>query len=636
MTTPTSFHALSESILGHLGGPSNVRAVAHCATRLRFQIIDDTKVDTAALENTDGVIALVKAGGQHQVVIGNQVPAVYAAVVALPGMASKDAKNHSGEETDDTTPEAKKGLINGFVDLVSSIFHPILWPLAGIALLKAALSMGVTLGWFGTESTNYVVVNAAADGLFFFLPMFLAVTAARKFKVNEFIAMATVAPLVYPSVVSLAETEDPLRLFGIPLVTMNYTSSVIPAIVTVWVAGYLQRFCERTLPVAVRNFLTPVVVVVVMVPVVLLTVGPATMLLAQGISSGVSWIFEVAPWLAGGLLGAFWQVLVIFGLHWGIVPIFLNDLATTGQSPMMAPLQAAVLAQAAAVLAVALRSTVDKRKKLAGPAAVSGLVAGVTEPAIYGVNLPLKVPFYSGVAGGLIGGIIIGLAGSTFNSFVFPSLLAFPAAMGSGNFTLFVIGTAVAMVIGFVGTWVSLPTVERTEATTQESAGTNATAIDGESTPLRSGALLAPVSGALVATENIQDKVFASGAMGHTVAIDPTDGAIRAPISGTIITAPASGHAYGIKGDNGMEVLVHVGIDTVKLAGKGFAPAVKVGDNVTAGDLLVTTDLSSIVAAGYPTTTITVVTNSAKLGPIDALPIGGDVMAGEPLLRLHR
>ncbi len=579
-----------------------------------------------ALENIDGVIALVKAGGQHQVVIGNEVPNVYAEIVAQPGMASKDVKGKGAVQEEG--PVEKKNIFNAFVDLISSIFSPILWPLAGIALLKAVLSMGNTLGWFSTESTNYIVMNAAADGLFFFLPLFLAITAARKFKVNEFIAMATVAPLVYPSIIALTEVEEPLKLFGIPLVTMDYSSSVIPAIVTVWVAGYLQRFFEKVLPAALRNFMTPVLVVVIMVPLVLLTIGPATMLLANGISAAVMWIFDFAPWLAGGLMGAFWQVLVIFGLHWGFVPVFLNDISNIGTSQIMAPLQAAVLAQAAAVLAVAIRTQVDKRRKLAGPAAVSGLLAGVTEPAIYGVNLPLKVPFYSGIAGGAVGGIIIGLSDTAFNSFVFPSILAFPAALGTGNFSLFVIGTVVAMIIGFIGTWILLPKVERDEAAASEVAATPEFSVP-------SGTLISPAPGQVIPVAEIEDKVFASGNMGETFAVEPTDGRILAPIAGKIIAAPKSGHAYGIKGDNGMEVLVHVGIDTVQLDGKGFTPQVTVGETVTLGQPLVDVDLAAITEAGYKTTTIVIVTNSKKLAGLHRLGVGTEVVAGEPALTLE-
>jgi hypothetical protein len=638
MASSTDFSTLSAEVLKHLGGEENVTSVSHCATRLRFNIKDDSKVHTKALENTTGVIALIKAGGQHQVVIGNEVPNVYAALVALPGMAAKDVKNSSsGKHDTHSDPREKKNILDAFVDMISSIFTPILWPLAGIALVKAALSMGVTLGWFGTESTNYVVFNAMADGLFYFLPLFLAVTAARKFKVNEFIAMATVAPLVYPSIVALTGVTEPLHLLGIPLTPMNYTSSVIPAIVTIWLAGYVQRFCERMLPAAIRNFMTPVIVLLVMVPLVLLTIGPATMYLAQGISAAVSWIFAIAPWLAGGLLGAFWQVLVIFGLHWGFVPIFLNDIANAGESPMMAPLQAAVLAQAAAVLAVAIRSKVEKRKKLAGPAAVSGLVAGVTEPAIYGVNLPLKVPFYAGVAGGAIGGIIIGLAGSTFNAFVFPSLLAFPAALSTGNFVLFVIGTIIAMAIGFMGTWIMLPKIEREEAAAEDASEEAATIKTAVST-VQSAAthtVFAPVSGSLVDTADIADKVFASGAMGETIAIEPADGAIRSPIAGTVIAAPQSGYAFGIKGDNGLEVLVHVGIDTVQLAGTGFQPQVSVGDRVDVGQLLVDVSLPTIVEAGLQATTIVIVTNSTKVGEFERLVSAGDIVAGEPTLSLN-
>ncbi|AKE42215.1 beta-glucoside specific PTS system component [Corynebacterium kutscheri] len=642
MSTKTDFEPLARSVITALGGSDNITSVTHCATRLRFKVKDSTAINEAAIKNTAGVLTLVKAGGQHQIVIGNDVPFAYEAIVAQPHMAAKGVKEGGGENTSGEQTVEKKNAFNAFIDLISSIFSPILWCLAGIALLKAFLSMGTTLEWFGTESVTYIVFQAASDGLFYFLPLFLAITAAHKFKMNEFIALAVVAPLVYPSIVALTDATEPLTLLGLPLVAMNYTSSVIPAIVAVWLASYVQRFLEKYLPSAIRNFMTPVLTVTIMVPLVLLTVGPLTMLLAQGISTGVTWLTDVAPWLAGGLMGGFWQVLVIFGLHWGFVPIFLNDIATTGLSPILAPLQAAVLAQAMAVLAVSLRTRNAARKKLAGPASISALVAGVTEPAIYGVNLPLKVPFYAGIAGGVVGGIIIGLADVGFTSFVFPSLLAFPAVLGTGNFTLFVIGTVVAMIIGFVGTWFLLPQAERNFDATTDPAPVETTAAKAEENTAESTAasaittVIAPVAGTLIPIEDVADKVFASEAMGASVAINPTDGTFLAPITGTIIAAPKTGHAFGIKGDNGIELLIHIGIDTVQMAGKGFTPAVKVGDKVTVGDKLVDVSLTDISEAGYQNTTIIIVTNSKKLTSVDKLGQPGSVISGEPLLRTEK
>lgn len=639
MTTKADFEPLSKAVLEGLGGADNVSSVTHCATRLRFKIKDASKVNESKIENTESVITLMKAGGQHQVVIGNDVPFAYDAVVSLPGMAAKGTKGAAVEDTDEDNGE-KPNAFNAFIQLISSLFTPILWPLAGIALVKAFLSAGTNLGWFDTESTNYIVFAAIADGLFFFLPMFLAVTAARRFKMNEFIAMATVAPLVYPSIIGLASVDTDLKLLGIPLTAMDYSSSVIPAIVTVWLASYVQHYCEKILPSAVRNFMTPVLVLLIMVPIVLLTVGPLTMKLAAWISAGVTWLFQVAPWLAGGLLGAFWQVLVIFGLHWGFVPIFLNDIANLGHSAMMAPLQAAVMAQAAAVTAVALRSHLPARRKLAGPSAVSGILAGVTEPAIYGINLPLKVPFYAGVAGGAVGGIIIGLAGVSFNSFTFPSLLAFPAALGEGNFLMFVIGTIIAMVIAFVGTWILLPRAERSEEeakAAKAAAELEAAEADDNTAAATEDAssdtVLIPVNGTIIPLDKVEDKVFASGAMGESIAVEPSNGQVLAPVSGKVIAAPKSGHAFGIKSARGVETLVHVGIDTVQMNGEGFTPHVKVGDRVQAGQLIVDVDLDAVAKAGYKATTILILTNSKKLSTVEHLAQPGLVVAGEPALR---
>lgn len=630
MATKVDYTTLAAQTINEIGGPDNIRSVSHCATRLRVKVVDSTKVNDSALENIPDVLALVKAGGQHQIVIGNDVPLLYDAVISQPNMSAKGVKTGAVNDTEEA--ETDKNLFNRFIDMISSIFSPILWCLAGIALFKAFLSMGLQLNWLTEDSQTYTIWYAAADAMFYFLPLFLAVTSARKFKVNEFVAMAVVAPLVYPAIVSLADANS-VHFFGIPVVTMNYTSSVIPAIVAVWVTGYLQRWLEKILPGAIRNFGVPLICVIIMVPLVLLTVGPLTMVLANGISSGVLWIFSMAPWLAGAIMGAFWQVLVIFGLHWGLIPVFLNDIANQGSSLMMAPLMAAVLAQGAAVLAVALRTKDAKRRKLAGPAAVSGLVAGVTEPAIYGVNLPLKIPFYAGCVGGGIGGAIIGAGGSAFTAFVFPSLLAIPAVMHIGNFILLLIGSVVGMIIGFVGTFVYLPKLEAAESAgaeepveTEESASTSAAAVAPENPTV---GVLIPVEGTVVPLDQVPDKVFAAGVMGTSIAVQPNSGEFFAPVSGTVIAAPKSGHAYGIKTDSGVEVLVHVGLDTVKLEGAGFTPHVQLKDHVQAGDPLVTADLDAITAAGYPTTTILVVSNSAKLTDTRVAAQPGPVIKGE-------
>lgn len=589
-----NYKSLAGEIIARVGGAENIAHAGHCATRLRLKLKDESKADKAAIEKLPGVITVVQAGGQYQVVIGNDVPVVYQELA------------HLANINEDAAAAGPKGnLLSRFIELITAIIHPVLWTLAGAGLFKAFLALSTNFGWLNAESGTYVILNAASDALFYFLPIMLAVTAAKHFKTNQFTSMAIAGALVYPAIVALASTTG-VTFFGIPVVMANYTSSLIPIIVAVWLQGYLERFLLKVLPSAIRNFMTPLLVLLIMVPLVLITVGPATTYLAKGVSSGISYLFVIAPWLAGALMGGFWQVFVIFGLHWAFVPIMLNDLSTIGYTLLGGPLPAAVLGQSAAMLAVFLRTRSRKLKQVAGPAALSGLLAGVTEPGVYGVNLPKRKPFIFGCIGGALGGAIAAIGGSANNAFVFPSLISLPAYMGVGNFTLQLIGTGIAMVIGFTLTMVlGFPDSPDEEVTTAP-ASTAATTAD----------LTTPVAGQAIALGSVADKVFASGAMGTGLGIVPSEGKIYAPLTGTVIAAMDSGHAYGIKSADGVEVLVHIGIDTVQLGGKGFTSHVQQGQQVERGDLLVEVDLEALRAAGYDTTTVVVVTNTASLAAV--------------------
>ncbi|WP_104044187.1 beta-glucoside-specific PTS transporter subunit IIABC [Arthrobacter sp. ZGTC412] len=629
------YRSLAGDILQGVGGEKNIASATHCATRLRLKLRDDAKADTAAIEKLPGVITVMKAGGQYQVVIGNNVPTVYAELGKITKLTGDDAGAND-------EPVAHGNLFNRFIDLISSIFSPVIWPLAAAGLLKAFLSMATQFGWLDPASQTNVILAATADALFYFLPIFLAVTAAKRFKTNQFTSMAIAGALVYPSIVALSAQAEPVNFAGIPMVMMNYTSSVLPIIVAVWLQGYLERCLTRVLPSAIRNFTTPLLTLLVMVPLVLLTVGPITTFAAQGLSAGINAAFTFAPWLAGGIMGGFWQVFVLFGLHWGLVPGMLNEIATQGYSLLLGPLLAAVLGQAGATLAVMFRTRNKARRTVAGPAALSGFLAGITEPAIYGVNLPLKKPFYFGIAGGVIGGAIASAGGSGATAFVFPSLLGLPAFSTVGNFGLQLLGTGTAVAIAFLLTFFFGPreeaaaeasdagtSVPETAADTPAAAApvpASSTSATATSTAVTGTVdVLAPVAGQAVALADVQDKVFASGAMGKGLGIIPADGRIYSPISGSIKAAMKTGHAFGIKSDDGVEVLVHIGIDTVQLQGRGFESAVSRGQQVRAGDLLAVVDLDVVTEAGYDTTTLVMVTNTAQLADVN--PVAGGTLA---------
>lgn len=595
------------AVVAGVGGESNITSLVHCATRLRFVLKDESKADAMALRATPGVITTAQAGGQYQVVIGNDVPDVYAAI--------QEQTSLGGGGTD---TGAKGTLFNRFITMISSIFTPILWALAGTGLLKAFVAAAVTFGWLDATSSTYVILNALSDALINFLPMALAITAARYFKASEFTSFAIAGALVYPTITALNGQPD-ITFFGIPVTMVSYVSSVIPIIVIVWLQSHAERFLLKVLPGAVKRFLTPMIVVAIAVPLVFLAIGPLSSLIGGGLAAGIGWVFQTLPWLGGAIMGGLWQVFVIFGLHWGLVPLFQLEYQTTGQIFLLGPVFAAVLAQAAAVAGVLVRSRNKNLRSLAAPATLSGFLAGITEPAIYGINLPLKRPFVFGVVGGALGGALIAMGGVFSKAFVVPSGLALPALLGNGNMVMLGIGLAVAIIVPFVLT-VVVGFTDPVEDTAPAAPAATDTMV------------LSPVDGTVVALSEVPDAAFADGSLGKGVAIRPTSGAVYAPFDGTVVAAFPTGHAIGLRGVDGVELLIHVGLDTVTLGGQHFTLKVESGAEVTAGDLLLEFDDEAIAAAGYDLITPIVVTNG-DLYPDVADMASGPLSHGEALFR---
>ncbi|MDQ1129519.1 beta-glucoside-specific PTS transporter subunit IIABC [Microbacterium sp. SORGH_AS_0888] len=598
----------ASGVLSGVGGEENVTSLVHCMTRLRFVLKDESKADAAALKAVPGVVTVAQAGGQYQVVIGNEVPEVFAAI----GKISRFGGSSAAAEPADEGP--KGNLFNRFIKMISGVFTPVLWALAGTGLLKAFLSAAVTFGWIDATTSTYVVLNSLSDAFINFLPLALAITAARYFKASEFTSFAIGAALLYPAATALVGAEG-LTFFGIPFTMVNYVSSVIPIIIVVWLQSHAERFLYAKLPAAVRRFLTPMIIVLVAVPLVFVVIGPISSVLSGWVGAAIGWVFATVPWLGGAIMGGLWQVFVIFGLHWGLVPLFQLELQTTGRMLLIAPVFAAVLAQAAAVAGVWVRARDKNLKSLAAPATLSGFLAGITEPAIYGINLPLKRPFAFGIVGGAIGGAIISLGGVFSTAFVVPSGLAVTALLGNGNMVFLGIGLLAAIVIPFL----LVVLVGFKEPSAQAPAP--------ESTDLQ---VLSPVDGTVVPLSETPDAAFADGSLGQGVAIRPRSGALYAPFDATIVAAFPTGHAIGLRHADGAEVLIHIGIDTVKLGGEHFALKVTSGQQVAAGDLLVEFDREAITAAGYDLTTPVVVTNP-DLYPTIGSPASGPIAHGEPL-----
>ncbi len=602
-----SYEKLAKEIVQGVGGEQNVSSLVHCATRLRFTLKDQSKADKAKLEKTDGIITVKESGGQFQVVIGNTVPEVYAAIGEVSNILNDDKK-------DSASAPGKKGF-GAIIDVISSIFAPLLGVMAGAGILKGLLLIATNVGWLSTKETTYTILMATADSLFYFLPLLLAVTTARKFGGNTFTALTIAGALVYPSIVELKTAGTETLFFGIPVIMMSYSSTVIPIIIAVIVMSKLEKMCNRFIHESVKNFVTPLISLVVMVPLTLIVFGPFGVYVGNAIATGLVAAFGFSPLIAGAVMGACWQLFVIFGVHWGLVPVFINNIAVHGRDGIKPAAAASVFAQTGAAFGVMLRTKNKKLKTLAGSATLSALF-GITEPAVYGVTLPLKRPFIAGIIGGAVGGAIIGQAGTQAFASGAPGLLTLPIFYGPGGqgfpgliigiTASFLISATLAYVLGFKDPVEEAPS----EAPATPVKG-NAGQVDEK--------VLSPVAGHIVPLTEVPDPAFASEAMGKGVAIEPTAGRVVAPFDGTITVAFKKKHALAIVSDHGAEILVHVGIDTVKLEGKPFTLHVKEGDRVVAGQLLLEMDLQQIRDAGCATVTPIIVTNTFEYE--DVLPL---------------
>ncbi|MCS3433557.1 beta-glucoside-specific PTS transporter subunit IIABC [Klebsiella sp. BIGb0407] len=603
---------LAGNILKLVGGESNVASLVHCATRLRFKIIDNSKVNQPELEALDGVITVVKGSGQLQVVIGNRVPDVFRAIGAISGLLDENkAKQPAADQQSSTS------VLGRLIDLVSGIFTPLLGAMAAAGVLKGALAIVLAAGWMTSKETTYIILHAASDSLFYFLPMLLAITSARKFETNIFVAVSIAGALIYPSIQELFTAGNSVTFFGLPVLMVKYTGTVIPIIVSVWLMSILEHFLNRHIHESVRNILTPFFLLTLMVPLTLMTIGPIGIAASQGVASLFVSIYGFNPIIASALMAASWQVLVIFGVHWGFVTVFINDISVMGRSYLKAASSPSVFAQSGALLAVMLRTKDKKLKALAGSSFIASLF-GITEPGVYGVTLKLKKPFICAVIAAGCGGAIAGYAKSSAISMGMPGLLTLPIFYGDG-FVGFLIGCVVAFIVSLVLTLLVGFDDPGLKSTTQATAPTSA----GEKRTLnieKKGAvnsaqvadeqISAPVSGLVIPLTAVDDKVFSSGIVGQGFAIMPDEGRVYSPVDGNIASTFASGHAIGISSDRGAEVLIHVGINTVQLEGQHFQMQVKEGDIVKKGQLLLTFDLDEIKKAGYDTVTPVIVTNS--------------------------
>lgn len=588
------YTSLAKKIVENVGGENNVISLVHCATRLRFKLIDENKVNMDVLKQTEGVITVMKAGGQVQVVIGNKVDTVYDAVLSCTNINAGNS-----EEMEDT---GNKNLLNTLLETISGIFSPMLGVMCGAGMLKALLILCTTLNILTADMGTYKILYAAADSVFNFMPIILGYTAAKKFKCNPFIAMSIAMSLLYPTMTAAYSEGTKLTFLTIPVTLVSYASSVMPIIISVYVQSKLEKLLKKIIPEVCKLFLTPLLELSIMVPATFLVIGPIMDKFGKLLASGYTAIMGFNPIIAGGFVGLIWSAAVIFGLHWGFVPIVMNNIATYGRDTLFVITGPNNMAQAGAALGVFLKTKNKKLKELSGSAAFSAVLAGITEPAIYGVTLPYKRPFAIAAVFSSIASMIVAAAGTSCPTLLGTSILSLPGYIGPG-FVGFVIACAIAYfgsaictyLFGFNDSMLPQNKVETKEETT-----------------LKDETISSPATGEMIALEDVNDPIFSSKAMGEGVAFKLTDGRIYSPVDGEVIMAAKTGHAVGLKSNNGAEILIHIGMDTVNMNGEGFNVLVKEGQKVSVGDLLVEADLEAIEKAGYDNVTPVIITNTTE------------------------
>ncbi|WP_431802425.1 beta-glucoside-specific PTS transporter subunit IIABC [Halobacillus andaensis] len=601
---------LARDILEAVGGEENIIKVSRCATRLRLVLKRSKPQAKEQVSALPGVITVVENNGQFQVVIGQHVGEVYEEIASLVNM----------DTSDDDQSENKGTVVNRVIATMSAVFAPFIYILAAAGILQGSLIL-INLLFEEFEATGtYEVLSFISWAPFTFLPIFIAMTAAKHFKANTYIAVACSAALVSPTWTEMADqiaSGETISFLGIALSETVYTSSVLPPLFLVWLLSYLEKFLNKNMNEVVRPLFVPFICMIVMVPLTILLIGPLSTLGANGIADGYNFLAENAPALAGAIIGAFWQVLVIFGVHWGITPMVLANFDLYGRDSFQAYQTIAVIAQIGAVLGVILKAKSQEVKKVGVSAGVTGIF-GITEPAIYGVNLRFKKPFIFGCISGAVGAI----TASFFNPYYFAYAgLPGPLTMVNGIDSAYpmsvwgiIIGSLIAIVLPVV-----LIQVFGFGEDTAKQAGSEVLVEEqgqpGGNTPEEGQKnneeiVDSPFSGNVIPLSDVPDEVFSSGAMGKGVAIKPTENKLYAPFDGTVVMIAPTKHAIGLRSETGIELLVHIGIDTVKLDGSPFNLHVEDGAVFKKGEILVEFDEEAIQSQGLETITPVIITNA--------------------------
>lgn len=644
----------AQGIIDHLGGPDNIRSVTHCATRLRFELRDADRVDAEGLDAVDGVMGSVaQSGSRYQVIMGGGVQKAYNDIINLP-----DMRGHGQPSDADVKAAArskargKNAIIDGFFEYLSDSFRPILGVLLGASLIIAFAAVldavGVVDFRAEDKGASWIFIDAMWRAVFYFLPIMIAYNAAKKLNIDPWVGATIMGAMMTPEFMSLSDTERfrdtvctvnetlgtescTAHIFGIPLQLNEYGGQVFVPLIMVAILALVYKALQKVFPQNVQMVFVPFLSMVVMIPVTAFLIGPLGIWLGNGLGTGLAWLNGNAPIVFAILIPLLYPFLVPLGLHWPLNALMLANIQTLGYDFIQGPMGTwnfACFGATAGVLVLAWREKDLQMRQTATGALAAGLFGGISEPSLYGIHLRFKRIYPRMLVGCLVGGVIIGvLGGVTTQAFAFTSLLTIPVFDPMWKY---VIAIAAAFVVAMV--LVIISGYKDPEQPTSDDDTAPAAAGD---VPSDAVAIAAPMAGEVVGLDDVEDKVFSSRALGEGVGIRPSDGHVVAPVAGTLVTVAETGHAYGLRTDDGIELLVHVGIDTVQLAGTGFDVQVAQGDTVTAGQTLCDVDLAEIRTAGFDTTTVVTVINAKDLTAVTPL-IDRTVAVGEPVIDITR
>lgn len=625
-------HELAKEIIRLSGGEANIVQAWHCVTRLRFNLKAEDKANSKEIAKLKGVLGVQFQNGQFQVVIGNNVAAVFAEVDSLLGNRS------SLPEQQQSKRQERQNVINVILDTISGIFTPVLPAIIGAGMLKGFLALFVTLGWLSAESGEYSILNIVGNAAFYFLPFLLAVSSARKFKVNEFLAMSLAGAMLYPTILDAyhAGQLDPIHFLSLPVSIVAYSESVIPIILGVWLMSFIYRWVDRFIPNVLKIIFTPMLVLMITVPLVLIFIGPLGNYAGVYLEQGISWLFAHSGPLAGIVLGALMPLIVMTGMHYAFFPGTLQSLGKLGYDVLLLPISLVTnVGQAGAVFAVFFRTKNKELKSIALSSGISALL-GITEPALYGVSLKLKKPFYASLIGGAVGGGFITAVGLKCFGFAVPGLISLPLyidpAGGTTNLVYALIGIALSFVISFVvslflgfddlestqGTEMIPKTVAETVKEEQAKTPMKEISADQQARGIQYE-VYSPLTGEIIPLSALPDKTFSEELAGKGIAIRPTEGKVAAPFDGIVAMVGKTKHAMMIRSHEGVEMLIHLGLETVSLKGRHFD--VKVAENqiVKQGDILIEFDHAAIEGEGINLASPLIVTNTPDF--LDVVPV---------------